>query len=34
LNYFQQQRTAEINMLAKNPGLGIKLNWKNKDLLL
>ncbi|WP_446811943.1 tRNA (adenosine(37)-N6)-threonylcarbamoyltransferase complex ATPase subunit type 1 TsaE [Methylomonas sp. 2BW1-5-20] len=34
LNYFQQQRSAEINMLAKNAGLGIKLNWKNKDLLL
>jgi tRNA threonylcarbamoyladenosine biosynthesis protein TsaE len=34
LNYFQQQRTAEINMLAENPELGIKLNWKNKDILL
>ena len=34
LNYFQQQRAAEINMLAKYWQDGIKLNWKNKDLLL
>lgn len=34
LNYFQQQRTAEINMLAKNRLNGIKLNWKNNNLLL
>lgn len=34
LNYFQQQRAAEINMLAKHWQNGIKLNWKNKDLLL
>ncbi|CAD6878552.1 tRNA threonylcarbamoyladenosine biosynthesis protein TsaE [Methylomonas albis] len=34
LNYFQQQRTAEINMLAENHQAGIKLNWKNKDILL
>lgn len=34
LNYFQQQRAAEINMLAKHWQDGIKLNWKNKDLLL
>lgn len=34
LNYFQQQRAAEINMLAKHWQNGVKLNWKNKDLLL
>ncbi|WP_415878765.1 tRNA (adenosine(37)-N6)-threonylcarbamoyltransferase complex ATPase subunit type 1 TsaE [Methylomonas sp. TEB] len=34
LNYFQQQRTAEINVLAKNRLGEIKLNWKNNNLLL
>jgi tRNA threonylcarbamoyladenosine biosynthesis protein TsaE len=34
LNYFQQQRTAEINVLAKNRLNNIKLNWKNNNLLL
>jgi tRNA threonylcarbamoyladenosine biosynthesis protein TsaE len=34
LNYFQQQRTAEINVLAKNRLSDIKLNWKNNNLLL
>ncbi|AMK78164.1 MULTISPECIES: tRNA (adenosine(37)-N6)-threonylcarbamoyltransferase complex ATPase subunit type 1 TsaE [Methylomonas] len=34
LNYFQQQRTAEINVLAKNRLGDIKLNWKNNNLLL
>lgn len=34
LNYFQQQRTAEINVLAKNRLNDIKLNWKNNNLLL
>ncbi|OAH99502.1 tRNA threonylcarbamoyladenosine biosynthesis protein TsaE [Methylomonas methanica] len=34
LNYFQQQRTAEINVLAKNRLKDIKLNWKNNNLLL
>ncbi|MCQ8117391.1 tRNA (adenosine(37)-N6)-threonylcarbamoyltransferase complex ATPase subunit type 1 TsaE [Methylomonas rosea] len=34
LNYFQQQRAAEINVLAKNRLNGIKLNWKNNNLLL
>jgi tRNA threonylcarbamoyladenosine biosynthesis protein TsaE len=34
LNYFQQQRTAEINVLTKNRENQIKLNWKNNNLLL
>jgi tRNA threonylcarbamoyladenosine biosynthesis protein TsaE len=34
LNYFQQQRTAEINVLTKNRANQIKLNWKNNNLLL
>ncbi|MGZ0080634.1 tRNA (adenosine(37)-N6)-threonylcarbamoyltransferase complex ATPase subunit type 1 TsaE [Methylomonas sp. YC3] len=34
LNYFEQQRTAEINVLAKNRLGDIKLNWKNNNLLL
>ncbi|WP_020482499.1 tRNA (adenosine(37)-N6)-threonylcarbamoyltransferase complex ATPase subunit type 1 TsaE [Methylomonas sp. MK1] len=34
LNYFQQQRTAEIKVLAKNRLSDIKLNWKNNNLLL
>ncbi|MEI8572657.1 tRNA (adenosine(37)-N6)-threonylcarbamoyltransferase complex ATPase subunit type 1 TsaE [Methylomonas sp. LW13] len=34
LNYFQRQRTAEINVLAKNRLGDIKLNWKNNNLLL
>ncbi len=34
LNYLQQQRTAQINVLAKSWHDSIKLNWKNKDLLL
>lgn len=34
LQYVQQQRVAQINVLAENCSGKIKLNWKNKDLLL
>ncbi|BBL58076.1 tRNA (adenosine(37)-N6)-threonylcarbamoyltransferase complex ATPase subunit type 1 TsaE [Methylomonas koyamae] len=34
LQYAQQQRVAQINVLAENCSGKIKLNWKNKDLLL
>lgn len=34
LQYAQQQRVAQINVLAEKCSGKIKLNWKNKDLLL
>lgn len=34
LTYSQQQRVAQINVLAESYVGKIKLNWKNKDLLL
>lgn len=34
LQYSQQQRVAQINVLAEKCSGKIKLNWKNKDLLL
>ncbi|TPQ26408.1 tRNA (adenosine(37)-N6)-threonylcarbamoyltransferase complex ATPase subunit type 1 TsaE [Methylomonas sp. EFPC3] len=34
LQYARQQRVAQINVLAQNRAGTIKLNWKNKDLLL
>ncbi|ANE56065.1 tRNA (adenosine(37)-N6)-threonylcarbamoyltransferase complex ATPase subunit type 1 TsaE [Methylomonas sp. DH-1] len=34
LTYSQQQRVAKINVLAESYVGKIKLNWKNKDLLL
>lgn len=34
LQYSEQQRVAQINVLAESCKGVIKLNWKNKDLLL